>query len=377
MTWLFVVWSFGCPKPGFQAFDPDLPEEEARVEAGSPREILEAGAAELEPEIRAAALRLVLGADWGENWDARALGDPSPWVQRQAAQTLLARGPNTTPTLLAFVAQADRDLMVRALVATRRPSREMAQAIAPALASTRSPWERAPLALAAWVNGDDTAGETFLADVETGELPLDVDWLFEVGASSKSEIIPSLRKAQLLVEEELRLPVAAARWMLGDSTAEEPFRKAISGSDVERRLEAMDYLVRMDVDQVRGLLVKARAQGPSLVTWYADLALASATGGSPSVFEKGALDEDAEVRELAVRFVGQAAFSALNRKTSRAAERVIESALSDPDDRVRIAAIRATRTLGLRQLTEAIEPLLVHENGLIRLEAAGTLESLD
>ena len=379
MRWILPLALLACAKQAPVTFDPTLPEQSTDVEAAPPRDVLEGAAGDLDPSLRAAALAMVLQLDWGDAWDARALGDPSPWVQRRAVSALAARGtPTVQAQLEAFAAQDHRAPVARAMAAIRAPSSAMAATMEAAWPREPAPWNQLPLALASLVNGDAAAQEPLARTLSTGELPMDVELVLEVGRSGEVGLVGALQQAQARVERELELPIAAARWSLGDGTAEEAFRKAVSGPDVERRLEALDILLELDRDQARGLIAKARNQGPELVAWYADLALAADSGQDPGVFERAAVHADREVRELGMRFAGQAVDGGTpHRRVVRAAEKALLQGLADPDDTVVIAAVQAVRALRLSAAHDELAPLLERDNARLRVEAAGTLLTLE
>lgn len=378
LDWI-LLGLVACKHTAPVGIDANLPEETESIDRVDPRAVLDQEAAELNPSLRAIALDLVLRNDWGPEWDARALGDPSEWVQRRAVHALADRGtPDAQELLVAFIVEPSRDPMARATAALSIRNDASAAAIAAAWRTEPTAWRRVPLALAALVHGDQEALAPLATTIERGELPLEIDLFHAMGQSADRALVPSLKQAQEVVEPEMVLPIAAARWMLGDATAEEPFRKAVVGKDIERRLEALDYLVRLDRDQVRGLLSKARATGPSLVTWYADLALAAADGTDPGLFERASNDPDREVRELAVRFATEVAASTEpNRRLARVAQDVLVQRLADEHATVRVAALRAVRQLRLVDAAATVDGMTGDDNRTVRLEASGTLLLLE
>lgn len=374
---LLALLLAGCPHPQASTSVPALPEQLEAVPEQEPLAVLEAGAAVLDPTLRAAALGLLIG-EAGPGWDARALGDPSPWVQRTAVRALLARGdPESQRQLERFATQPDRDPVVRSLAAVWMPSPAIAEATAEAWRQEQLPWRIAPLALAALVNGDPGARDGLSGALQTGELPLEIELILEIGHTGDTGLLPALELAQDRVEEELALAIAAARLLLGDPTAEQPFRKAVSDSDVERRLEALDLLVELDRPAATSLLTRARAEGPELVEWYAELALAARSGRDPELFTRAARDPDREVRQLAIRFSRLAATGGTSdRKVARAARRAVIDGLADPDISVQLEAVRAVRALHLPEAQPAVAALLGEDSQLLRIEAAGALLAL-
>ncbi len=359
-----------CPKGRQATFDPNLPEHVDIVTAADPLEVLRSGADSADPTPRARALALLAAS--GPDWDDEGLSDASPWVQRAVIEAVADRGDGAGRSALeALATREDLDPIVRGLAAVR------GEASAPGWQDAHEPWVVAPLALAAMAHGDDGAREALADALATGELPLEVELVLEVGRSGDPALLPALQRAQDRVEDELVLAVAAARLLLGDSTAEQVFRKAITDSDVERRLEALDYLVDIDAAAAEALLRKAAGQGPELVTWYAELALAARTGSDPDLFARALADADREVRVLGARFAGEAAAGGpANKKVVKAARKAIVDALADPDAPVRAEALRAVSRVGLEEARAAATALLGDEHQLVRIEAAGALLTL-
>ncbi len=366
-----------CPHPTPDLVDPSLPEQLEPVEAKTPEAVLEDAAGQLDPSARAKALALLI-EQLGPAWDARGLGDPSPWVQRAAVSALIARGDAPAQEALArFVGDPSRDRIVRSLAAVWLPGEPAAAAIGGAWREAVQPWDRAPLALAALVNGDQEARAGLDAALQTGELPLDVELILEIGHTGDTELLPALAIAQTQVEPELRLAIAAARLLLGDATAEQPFRKALAAPNVEARLEALDTLSDVDRPATVSLLSRARAEGPELVTWYAELSLAARSGTDPDLFLRAARDADREVRQLAVRASRAAAVGGTaNKKVAKAAHRVVLERLADPDLSVRLEAVAAARQLSLAEAEPLVSRLLSDGSQMLRIEAAGTLLAL-
>jgi len=370
---LLALFATACHHAPPDGFDAQLPEHVEAVTGRSPLEVLEEGAAALDPTARARALAHLIAHDAA--YAPRALGDPSSWVQRAAVAAVGARG-DSAAELLALVGRTSADPFVRALAALEAGS-AAAEPSRLAQADAAEPWQVAPLALAALVLGDETARDALSAALQTGELALEVDLFFEIGRTDDAALLPALEQAQRRVEAELVLPVATARMMLGDASAEQAFRKAVTGSDVEARLEALDYLTRLYTPEANALLRRARTQGPELVTWYANLALAARAGTDPELFGRALRDTDREVRVLAVRFSREAASGGpANRRVAKAARKAVLDALADRDSTVRIEALRAVAALDLPEARQVVEALVDDERPLVRIEAAGTVLQL-
>jgi HEAT repeat protein len=267
------------------------------------------------------------------------------------------------------------DPYLRGLAALRAPGPSTSASMSAAVRSEREGWRIAPLALAAVRLGDDSALPALVSSLSAGELSLEVGFLAEVVQAADATLVPALASAQERVEEELVLPVAAARVELGDLGAEQTLRKALADEDVERRLEALDYVVTLPDASALPLLRRAVEVGPELVTAYADLALAARTGADPDTFGRAYASADREVRALAVRFAGEAAARGSARR-ERAAIAVVLDAMDDDALAVRVEACRAAGELRLAAAAPQAARLLRDEAELVRVEASGALLSL-
>jgi hypothetical protein len=293
----------------------------------------------------------------------------------EALRTMLP-DPIAQPLLEGFVA-ADADPYVRGLAGVALalgggsdPARE---ALSAAYKGEPERWRAAPLALGALTLGDSAAQELLSAALASGDLALEVDMVLAVGNSGQPHMIEALRTGATHIEPEMELPYAAARIALGDSSAEQVLRKAVSGPEIERRLEALDYLVDLQDPASTALLRKARAVGPELATWYADLALAARGSGRVDTFAKAMEEPDREIRALAARHAADAVLHSESRRASRTGRNVLRSALLDEAPDVRIEGLRALARIGIRGETEEVAMNLEHPSAAVRLEAAGLL----
>ncbi|MBT3217743.1 MAG: HEAT repeat domain-containing protein, partial [Proteobacteria bacterium] len=312
--------STGCPQRGVQQLDTTLPEATKSIDADEPEEILVAGAASLDPSLRGRSLELLVkGADEDLVMDfaPRALFDPDPWVQRVGALALCGRvdeNPAALGLLEAYV-QRDVDPYVRASVGLALidfPG--IREVFVKAWRQEQKGWRIAPLALVAALLGDGEAEDALAQALRRGDVALEVEFLEQVGGSGLGGLVPALKEGNGRVEEEMELPFAAARLRLGDLSAEGVFRRELSGDNVERQLEAMDYLVAIDGPPANALLRRAKTSGVGYLRWYAALAL-GARNGEAAAFRQAMMDDDWEIRLLAVRFAAVA--GVLSRKQLR------------------------------------------------------------
>lgn len=359
--------------------DPTLPEEEPELPAEvRPLDVLVDAASDLDPTPRARALRLLVEHaedPGGGEWAARALLDPSPWVQRAGVEGLVARlpEPESAARLEGYVARQGADPYVRGLAARHLGTATARDAMARAWRAARRSWERAPLALAAAVLGDAEAVEPLGRALASGELGLETSFVAAVGASGLTALLPALAAAGEAVEDELVLPLAGARLALGDPDAEPIFRRALADADVERGLEAVDVLAALDHEAAVGLLRRARQAGSEPVRRYAEL-VSAAREGEVGPIGRAATDADPELRGLAMRFAAEAVRRApADRRVAREARRVVELGLADELPTVRLAALDAATVVDLDVESALLEANLRHPVAAIRLGAAGAL----
>ena len=166
----------------------------------------------------------------------------------------------------------------------------------------------------------------------------------------------------------------AARLQLGDAAGEQAFRRTLSDDYVLRRLEAIDYLLDLDHPASAGLLKRARGAGPEVVSQYAELALLAHDVGTSTTLEEGYEQSEREVRLAAVMVAERLLRSgSADRKVSRAARRVVESAAVDEASEVRAAAFAASGEQGVVDMP--FEQGIRDEVHAVRIEAAGALLS--
>jgi len=383
---VLALWVMGCvPKAGLPP-TPAIPTEVAVIEVPTPLQVLDEGAASLEPSTRGQALAHLVATDpapGAAGWAQRGLHDPEPWVQRQVVEALAARleEPETVQVLEGYVARDGIDPYVRGLAAIRLGEHghtEVAEVVGAAWRAEVAPWRRAPLALAAARLGDEEALAPLSRALSRGEIALEVDFVLEVGRSGLVGLVPALQEGAEWVEPELSLPFDAARLALGDLTAETDFRRALSSPEIEERLEALDYLSRLRGPSAGDLLRRARL-GPDVERWYASLALAARGEADPDLFERAMESEDREVRALAVRFAGtaeEAGGAGRIRKLRRGTRAAVRAGLADEDPVVRRAAIEALLPLGLEGEEPWLDAALLDDDLATRVAAAGTIRRL-
>jgi len=375
----------GCQKRATLAVDHTLPETQTEVASMVPEQILQTAAQSTDPTPRARSLGFLITVaehPTDGDWAKRALEDDDPWVQRAAVYALAERLPEAKAQELLeqFVATPDADPYVRGAAGIRLVGTHAETALPVLSAAWRSEtalWRIAPLALAAAALGDDDAMEPLQRAIRRGELALEVDFVLDLAQSGLPELLPALREGSDWVEEELQLPYAVALVSLGDPSGEQAIRKALNASDVEACLEALDYLAVLDHPTSTSLLKRARSHASHAVRSYASLVLAARMADSPEVFEKAMADADPEIRALAVRYAAEAAQNpTAHRKVSRVGQSLVSGALEDIDPSVRTEAMRAAVKLALRLEDAALDQNLRDPYEALRIEAAGTLLTL-
>ncbi len=264
-----------CAKRTTTSVDASLPEQQAPVIDAKPKALLEEAAGHLDPTPRAIALGWLItheSAAGGGEWAARALYDPSAWVQRAAVEALAERldEPETRAVLEDFVGLGQADPYARASAGLKLSavgSERARTVLAEAWRAEREPWMIAPLALASASHGDDDAVTAVADALATGEIGLELEFMREVGASGHPELQQALKKGSEWVEEELELPYAVAMVQLGDPSGEQKLRKALQHPSAEVRMGVVDMLVELDHPTATALLQRARSDDTSLIRW--------------------------------------------------------------------------------------------------------------
>lgn len=364
--------------------DPTLPESSADITVVAPIGVLAEGASSDEPSVRARALDLLIRtgptADH-EGVATRALWDPDAWVQQEAVRALADRMDETTAVSLleAFVRRTDAlaDPYAKGAAAVRLASAGhlgTRDALHQAWTQERAPWRAAPVQLGALMMGDEEALAPLAAALANGDIALETGFLLDVGRSGQSGLAPALAEGADWIEDEVMLPYAIARLMLGDDSGARPLEQALNGDDPLVALEALDYLVELDHDKVIGLVRKARTGGTDLSQAYARMALAARGEEKTDIFLEAMTSLDPEIRAIAARLSVRAATNPdLDRKADRVARRVLETTLTDESIQVRLAALRAATRVGVLLPEPPVRAHLADELLAVRVEAAGAL----
>lgn len=343
---------------------------------------LDAAAADAEPGLRGAALaaRIRTSSEAaGGDWAPRALYDPSPWVRRQAATALADRLPEpaSLSALQALVSRPDLDAYTRCgagMHLARAGDQSTLPVVTAALEAASEDWEAAPCALAAAAMGSEGAVPLLEKALRGGELPLELGFVADLSGSGLAEVAPAVGEAVGLVEEPLRIPLAAAWMELGGSGGAAELRSALNTGMPEDQLTAVDFLVHSGASSAEELLKKAAgSEGPA--RQYARLALAARSGDlGPAQIAAGDA-EDRDARILAMQLTGElvARLEDPSGRVARKARALLAGGLADPDDAVRLAAARSLARVGTPAEAAALEPLLMAEGVALRVAAAEAL----
>lgn len=381
MPWLGVLALVGCPKGSVPTGDDALPEAVDALDPGATdvSAVLARGSGHVDPAVRARAAALQVEVASPSTLVAvaeRALGDEAEGVRRATVQALCPRGePEARSLLLSVAGDEQADPWLRMMAALCAPGAEAVLIIEAALREERQPGRLAVFALAG--ARMDVAGADRALDraVATGELPLDVDFLRELGAAPGEGLIAALRGAQDRAEPEIALALAGARLALGDTTAEVAFRGALTSGSDEARLEAIDQLRYVRSPTASALLQRAANDRSEAVRMYASMALAAAGTGDVRAFANALATPDRELRELSVTLAGTA--DPTDRRVRREVTQVLAAALSDRDASVRATAARVAGDWRLHDFVPELRSLLRDDAARVQVEAAGALARLD
>jgi len=376
----------GCAHRGAEV--PAVERVSVEASEGDPQAYLVKASESLNPGIRGRALGLLIlydEAPGGGPWGPRALFDPSSYVQRQAVAALAQRIDEeySRDLLETFVRRERVDPYTRGrasvALALAGYSGE-ADTLSAAWKAEELHWRRAPLALGALMMGDEEALPALSEALARGDLPLEIDFFLDVGRSGRTELTRPLIEGLDLVEETLVLPTAVALISLGHVKGEALFRDALGDKDIEVRLEAVDYVVELDNEQVaRRLLRRARTGGPEAVRRYAELALVARGEGGPEPAYEALANVDRELRQQGVWALAGWLVSSPDapRRERRQAYKLLLASLGDPSPAVVQAAIMGLAKVGRSADRGVLATLLQEETLGLGVEAAGAMLAID
>jgi HEAT repeat protein len=321
------------------------------------QEVLDAGASSLDVSLRLRAMQLLClhaPAAQLEAYAQRGLYDPSDYVRRAVVDALALRlpEPEAQTLLLAVLGRADVDAYTRGRAGFLLSQAGVIEARAPMSAAwraARNAWERAPLALAAVMAGDEEAVAALAEALVDGSIPLETEFFVAIGQTGRVELVPALVEARELLEEELQLPVGVALLALGEAEGEAVFRSTFAGGDVLFQLEAIEYLAMLDGPRAQALIRRARGGDP-LVRTYAELVLVGRGELPLSRAVEAVAVQDREQQCLALDAMADhlrtVPAGELSRRQAKAARDAALEALLSPEPAVRTCAARALGGLG-------------------------------
>ena len=334
-----------------------------------PSALLESAASSLEPSTRASAIGPLILSDPGDTWVQRGLFDPDPWVQRAACFAALQKG--SYDQVIEYLARTT-DAYVRGEVGATLARTGTHQDALPTLWTPATDAIDAPLALPAAILGNQDALSFLGESLASGEVALEYTFMAAIGESSLPALIPFLQTGEEAVEEELRLAYAAARLALGDPSASQPFKQALSGSNPEQALEALDYLTEIPTTEAAQLLRRGQASQDAEVAWYSGLALAARGQAGHQKLIDAFEESNWEVRLWATQSaITLVQTPTIERKYLAAARQTLERAARDENPVIRRKMTEALPHIEPELAASLIALLLADTELSVRVAAAG------
>ena len=198
----------------------------------------------------------------------------------------------------------------------------------------------------------------------------------DVGRADIEGLAPALVEASERVEEELVLPIAAALLQLGDRHGQALFRQALGADLPEQRMEAVDYLVRLEGEDAVELLEKARSAGPEPVRTYARMGLLARGLEDPELALEAMASADREQRKHAVWALSTyiSVAEGLPKRELKRLQSALRMGLVDPEVVVVIETIRGLARAGSPDDRALVAGLIEDDPALaLEVEVAGAL----
>lgn len=389
-----VLGVVSCVKRGSTA-----PAAQARlpVAQGLPAEVvpvLAELAASTDPGLRGAALSvelLALEAPAGGARLGAALYDPSPWVQRQGVEVLLARlaEPEAQQALVVYARRPDVSphtaCTAAQLAAASGPpalSEQLREAVLVRLAQEQRSWLRLPCLLALAASGgasEEESGE-LVSVLEEGQLPLDALFVRHLLRTAPAAADPALGALPELVEEVVLLPVVVGLVERGHPAAERRLQELLKQQNTELALGLALSLGELDSELARSTLRGLTGHEHPLIAETARLLIA-ARGPSPAgELERALQSDELEVRLLALKLLGETLRRVRAEGGQRALERLagqaLDRALAAERPRERAAGLALLVDVGGNRARERAAELLTADEAELRLEAARAVTAL-
>ena len=378
------MWA-GCAARRGPAPDRGMAADARLLRAGIPtaaEEVLAVYAADIDPQLRGVALAVAVRAEparGGGAWGTAGVWDPDPWVQARVVSALAQRVDETeTVGLLSeLAARTAVEPYTRCRAARFVPAPVPAAVVdATTVGWQNTPlWKAAPCALTASGWGDGAATERVAQAVAEGAVALDEPFLGDLAAASQHGLVDALKRGLVQADELLRPAYARALLFHGDSTGLETFRTGLQDDDPLVRMEAVLLLADAPV-AADPLLGRVAQQVDSPEGLVAGVTVAARDGGgSIKPFEVALMSENRDVRTVCIeRFGTWAASMAADGRSlpDRRVEKLLATAVVDPEVAVQRAAVEQIGRLGVGSLDPVVQALLADDDAdpMVRIAAA-------
>jgi len=350
------------------------------------RLVVHSAAGDLDISTRTMALSILIGLEpGGGDWAERALWDPSVWVRRAAIDALAQRlpEPQSRVALVEFVEREGMDHYSRCAAAVnlaRAGDFATLSRVQQAYQDAAEPWLAAPCALAAAQMGDAVAIDVLSGVLVEGELPLELGFGSDIGASELEELIPHMLVAIEMVEPSMEIALAAALVQLDDKRGRVRLERLLGSASEELQLEVIETIAVIPSETVSTMLSKVARSGSATLARAAMLALISRGEMEPTSAVALLVEIDREVRAQAVRALGgwvQQPEARGGRRAARLAQQGIMISLGDEEDMVLLAGVRAVQALGNPSDVALLAPLVEADSSRVQLAAAGAMLALE
>lgn len=365
---LALTW--GCASSRSVAPSLELPEATESIEGEAPWTVLMAATASPDPGIRGRALdALIRHAPDAQSttFVTVALFDPEPWVTGHCVKGIAERMPQVNQTQDWIQAlesnRSDPMLLGRMLEAAPPDDPEQQVWVQSVLAEHPSGGGRAPLSRAAYRAGVPGAEELYCADVASGDLPMDTDWLLQTAADASPCMDEAIASASVGAEPEVADALEVVLAQRGVQPLHKVLREHLTGSTGQQ-------LERLDVWIASGALREAAPRSvtstdPTIAT---AIRIAVADGRAMRAALRDALEwTDPDLIELSVSLARRAAADE-SAGFLKAAEAVLSRAAASPRSATRVAAVRSLATI--QSDHPRVLEATVDSSQPVRLEAA-------
>ncbi|MFZ5482487.1 MAG: HEAT repeat domain-containing protein [Myxococcota bacterium] len=374
---ILLAMLLGCPR---QAAPIDIDAgPPPKVELPDPlvQMVLEAGAGDTDVLVRRAAIgALVRTADEpaGGPWGLRGRYDPNEYVQRAAIEALGTRAveAESRALLVAIVKAKEVAPWTRGMAAVmlaRGAPDESRDALVGIAGTDPNP----AVLLAAAMVGDASSRDRLGMWLGNGEVPVELWFFRELGASGIAELASPISRGIVAVEPEVRAAVGGALARLDEGAGRKALAEVVQG-DEDLVLDAVDQLWEVPGDAVADALRAARQGGGETTRRVAAMALVARGDGELTAATDALAGSDPDVRAAAARAIGDRLRLEPEAKGASKARVALRAATADAEATVQLAAIPALgRALATPDDRKALFDLLSDESVLVRIAAADAL----